>query len=271
MKKINKNVKPMVLFGLFILTYAPTFWWMWDRWFVRDSYYSHGILIPFVSAYLIWQKKDELIQARYVFSPWGIRLILLGLVIHFFSSVLRIYFSSGFSILVVLSGLIIHSFGSDVFRKIVFPVFFLFFMIPLPSVVIVNLSFKMKLFAAEIAKSILNQMGLQAVRAGSIIKLPHTYVIVDDVCSGLRSLIALMALGSIFAYWFKGAMGKRLILFFSTIPVAVVTNVCRVVFLATVSEVWGAENAKGLVHDVSGFLVFALAFGMLYMIGRLVE
>lgn len=268
---VKKNAQLVVVAAAFLLTYFPTLLWMWDRWFSRDSYYSHGILVPFVTGYLIWQKREELMKIAPQSSPWGFVLIVAGLMIHVLSSILRIYFSSGFSMLVVIVGIILHFFGKDILRKILFPVAFLFFMMPLPLVVIVNISFKMKIFAAKIAAYILNEMGLRAIREGSIIKMPHTHVIVEDVCSGLRSLISLAALGSIFAYWLNGPITKRMFLFLMTIPIAIVTNVCRVVFLASVSEIWGSQYAEGFVHDASGFMVFGLAFILLYAVGKLIE
>ena len=268
---LKDHFKPIIAGVFFLFTYVPAIFWMWERWFSRDSYYSHGILIPFVTAFLIWQKREELQEIKRQRSVWGLVLVTVGMVIHFISSLLRIYFSSGFSMLIVLSGLILHFYGSRVLRKIIFPVCFLFFMVPLPLVVIVNISFKMKLFAAEIAAKILNHMGLFAVRQGSIIKMHHAYVIVDDVCSGLRSLISLAALGSICAYWLKAPMYKRIFLFLTTFPIAIITNVCRVVLLASISEIWGPRYASGIVHDLSGFLVFALAFVLLYVVGKLIE
>ena len=268
---LKSRSQPVIAGIIFLLSYVPALFWMWDRWFTRDSYYSHGILIPFVTAFLIWQKKDELKIIAPQRSGWGLPLIVIGVLIHLMSSLLRIYFSSGFSMLIVLVGLILHFYGSAILKKIIFPIAFLFFMIPLPLVVIVNISFKMKLFAADIAAKLLNYMGLLAVREGSIIQMRHAYVIVDDVCSGLRSLISLAALGSIFAYWLNGAMYKRIFLFVSTIPIAIVTNVCRVVLLASISEIWGPPYATGWIHDVSGFFVFALAFVLLYVVGKLIE
>lgn len=263
---------PALLLGLVMLwCYVPTFVWLWGRWFARDSYYSHGVLIPLVTVFLIWQKRDELQQVPVQSSKWGVPLVVAGLIVQVISSVLRIFFTSAFSLLIVLVGLILHFYGSRVIKVIKFPVFFLFFMMPLPLVVIVNISFQMKIFAAEIAERLLNQIGLVAVRYGSIIRMQRAYVVVDDVCSGLRSLISLAALGSIFAYWLKGPMVKRIFLFLTTVPIAIVTNVCRVVFLSTVSEVWGPEYAKGALHTVSGFLVFAMAFVMLYFVSRLIE
>ncbi|MFA5261189.1 MAG: exosortase/archaeosortase family protein, partial [Candidatus Omnitrophota bacterium] len=116
-----------------------------------------------------------------------------------------------------------------------------------------------------------NQMGILAKRNGSIIMMRHASVVVDDVCSGLRSLISLTALGSIFAFWLNGPGWKKVVLFLTTIPIAIITNVCRVVFLATVSEIWGAEAASGFVHDASGFLIFALAFVLLLGVSKVIE
>jgi len=263
--------KEVLLGLLFLISYVPTFLWMWERWFARDSYYSHGILVPFVTIYLIWQMRHELIKMKREESVWGLRLIFLGIAIHLVSSVFRIYFSSGFSMLIVLNGMILYLYGAKIFEKISFPLAFLLFMVPLPMVAITNISFKMKIWAAEIATFLLNQMRIPAIREGSIIKMRSVHVIVDDVCSGLRSLISLTALGSIFAYWFKGPMIKKVILFLSTIPIAIATNVFRVILLSAISEIWGVEYADGFVHDASGFMVFGLAFVFLFAVGKLLE
>jgi len=268
---IKKNKQLCFAGIIFLAAYFPILIWMWDRWFSRDSYYSHGILIPFVTGYLIWQKKDELKKIPMVSSRLGIPLIIFGLVIYFISSPLRIYFTAGFSMLFVIFGLALHFYGRAIVSKIFFPLFFLVFMMPLPEVVIINISFKMKLFAATIATKVLHNMGFEATRSGSIITMKHTQVIVDDVCSGLRSLISLTALGSIFAYWLKGPMWKRILLFLSTVPIAIITNVCRVVILSSISEIWGAQYAEGFTHDATGYLVFILAFILLYVVSKLIE
>ena len=173
--------------------------------------------------------------------------------------------------MVVIFGFVLHFYGKKVLSKILFPLCFLFFMFPLPLIIIRNISFRMKILAAQISTGVLNNMGLLAIREGSVIKMRHAYVIVDDICSGLRSLISLTALGSIFAYWLKGPMWKKILLFLSTIPIAIVTNVCRVIILSSVSEIWGTKYAEGFIHDASGFLVFGLAFVMLFAVGKLIE
>lgn len=267
----KEHVLPLTVGVLCLIVYAPALMWMWDRWFARDSYYSHGILIPFFTGYLIWQQKDELRKIPMQRSGWGMVLIVLGLLLYLLSAVLRVYFSSALSLLVVLVGIALHYYGTSILRRIVFPVSFLIFMVPLPMAVIVNISFKLKLFAATIAAKVLNNIGLVAIQQGSIIRMLHSQVVVDDVCSGLRSLISLMALGSVFAYWLQAPLYKKIILFLTTIPIAIVTNVCRVVILSAISEVWGSEYTVGFVHDATGFLVFALAVVMFVLVSRLIE
>lgn len=276
MKKIDyRHLQPLITFALCLLAYTPTFFWMKIRWFARDSYYSHGILIPFVVGYLIWEKRKQLHDLFQNNGPsshrLGAPLIITGLMIHIASSVLRVYFTSGFSLLLTIVGIVLHFYGMAILKTLVFPLFFLVFMIPLPEVTIVNISFRMKMFAAAISAQVINAIGILAVREGSVIRMPHAYVIVDDVCSGLRSLISLTALGSIFAYFFKAPMWKRIALFLTTIPIAIITNVFRVVFLAFVSEVWGHEAAGGLVHDLSGYSIFVIAFILLAASAKLLE
>lgn len=269
---IRKYKEELTTLGLVLIMYTPTFLWMWDRWFARDSYYSHGILIPFISTYLIWNKRDELKNLPKESSPWGFYIFLLGVLMHLLSATFRIYFSSGFSLVVILVGLLLHFYGKRIFSHVMFPVLFLVFMVPLPIVTIANISFKLKLFAAQLATNILNDhMRIACFQDGSTIRLQHTQVIVDDVCSGLRSLISLTALGSIFAYWIKGGIIKKFLVFASTIPIAVITNALRIVFLSTVSEVWGAQYASGFLHDLSGFIVFAGAFVLLFSVVKLLE
>jgi len=304
-----KRHYPFLLsFVLVLAAYVPTFDWMRIRWFSASSYYSHGILVPFVVAYLIWQKWPEILETLRHYdtealknqdtkapdvtsvtvsqcpsvsgssaivpechSALGLPLIAAGLLAHIFSSVMRVGFISGFSMWVVLAGLILHFYGMKMFKTVLFPLVFLLFMIPLPELIVVNVSFRMKMFAAGIAEKVINAMGILAIREGSVIRMPNAFVVVDDVCSGLRSLISLTALGSIFAYWFKGPMWKRWLVFAMTAPIAVATNVCRVVLLSFVAEVWGHEAASGFVHDLSGFSVFALAFLMLLAFGKMIE
>ncbi len=268
-ESIRRHKLQIVAMLVFLLSYIPTFCWMWDRWFVRDSYYSHGVLVPFVTIFFIWKKRHELRDIAPQPSRWAIGVIALGIGLNLISAVLRIYFTAGFSMLFVLVGFVLYFYGEKTLSKIWFPILFLIFMIPVPLALISEVSFMMKILAAKLTVIFLNQVGFASVRDGSVIMMKHTHVIVEDICSGLRSLISLTALGSIFAYLMKSSLTKRIILFLSTIPIAIITNVIRISFLSIVSEIWGAQYATGLIHDLSGFIVFISAFILLFTVEKL--
>jgi exosortase len=267
----NKLNKTGILFFLFILAYLPTWQWMGERWFERDSYYSHGILIPFLTALLIWQKRHVLKKIKIKPSPWGLRLFITGIIIHFLSLLFRVYFTSGFSMIIVLAGFVLCVYGEEMLKEILFPVIFLIFMVPLPLVTVINISFQLKLLSAQMATGLLNLINIPAVQQGSYIRMAHATVVVEDVCSGLRSLIALMALGALFAYWMKSGKLKKTILFFSSIPIALITNMFRIMALAIISECWGPRYITGFVESFFGFLVFALAFLLLSRVEKLLK
>jgi len=122
---LKSYFKEIIVGIIFLIAYYPIFVWMWGRYFATNSYYSHGVLVPFVSIFLIWNIRDEIIQIKKESSSWGMPIIFLGLFIYMVSTPTRVYFTAGFSMLIVLMGLILHFFGMRIFRKILFPIFFL--------------------------------------------------------------------------------------------------------------------------------------------------
>ena len=181
------------------------------------------------------------------------------------------YFISGFSFVFAIYGLVLFFFGKEVTRNLIFPIFFLLAMIPLPLVLIGNLTVKLKLFAAQCATVILNKIGFPSIRDGSIIRMPHSYIAVEAPCSGLRSLIALLTLGLLFAFAMKVSYLKKGMLLLSSIPIAMVSNIIRILMLGVVNDLYGEKIAMGLFHDFTGFFVFAFAFTGLWVVGRVLE
>lgn len=198
-------------------------------------------------------------------------LFLGGLLIHIISTFWQVNFTSAFSFILTLTGLAMLFLGKDYLRQILFPIAFLLFMIPLPAVAIVNLSFRLKILVAQIAVFVINQLGVPAIREGSLIKTTHSWIMVGDPCSGIRSLIALIALGALMAYYSRLSRAKKAALFIFSVPIAVSTNIIRIVSLSMVSEIYGEKYAGGIFHDAMGVLLFVFAFCGLALIKRLME
>lgn len=268
---MHKYIKSIILSILVICVYIPTFIWMMDRWTAAETYYSHGFLVPLISLFIVWQKRQELGKLKVNPLKLGWAVFALGIFIHIISSLWQVYFSSGFSLILVIIGLILIFLGKEFFKKLLFPILFLIFMVPLPLVLISNLSFRLKIIASQISVFIVNKLGIAAIREGSIIKTTHSFLTVEDPCSGIRSLIALIALGAIMAYYSRLTKAKKFILFLSSIPIAILSNVIRIVALTFVSEIYGAKLATGKFHDMMGIFVFVFAFMGLSMMQKGLE
>ncbi len=272
--------------GLIAVAYLPTLEWMEQRWGAAESYYSHGYLVPFVTLWLIWQKRDLLWrenrgESSSVCAGWGLALTAAALFLHLASGYFRVFFTSGFSLVLLLSGIVLYLFGRRTLRSLWFALAFLLFMIPLPLLAIAGLNLRLKLLVTEWALALLNAVGILAVQDGSTILFEHDTLTVGNACSGLRSIISLLALGALYAYLFrsKSAAGgnrwrhglKQVLLFISSVPVAMAANILRIFLLGVVAHFYGSRVATGTVHDVSGYLLFAVAFGLLYLVGKALD
>ncbi|MFA5339481.1 MAG: exosortase/archaeosortase family protein [Candidatus Omnitrophota bacterium] len=272
MKNISRY-GPIIVAVLLVLIYLPTFIWMKARFDEVESYYSHGYLVPLVFAYLIWMKRDEL--RKCAIKPAGLALLIFApaLLAHLLAYFFEINFVSGFTLIAAIFGLALYLYGPEITKKITFPVIFLVFMVPLPQVMIINISFKMKMMAAQVATGIVNLMGIHAVRDGSIVYLkPDTSLTIGSPCSGLSSLIALTALGALYAYLAKMSRTRKIILFLLSIPIALAANIFRIVMLLIVGFAYDAKVATGpFVHGFLAFLLYIFAIAGLLIVGRMLS
>lgn len=256
---------------LMFVSYIPTIRWMIDRWNASESYYSHGFLIPLVSLYIAWQRREIIRRAKTSLFMPGLALITFGLIAHLISASLRVYFVSGISMVIVISGMLLFFFGKEVAKALIFPVVFLLAMVPLPLVVVGNLTVALKLFAARCSAAVLNRIGFPCMLDGNIIIMPGSHIAIEAPCSGLRSLIALLTLGLIFAFAMKASYFRKAVLLIAAMPIALIANMARIITLAVVNDLYGEKAALGFFHDLSGFLVFVLAFIGLLAVSRVLE
>jgi exosortase D (VPLPA-CTERM-specific) len=254
-------------------------WPFWDGltrmwgWWIDTPEYSHGLLIPPVAAFLIWQQKDRLERVAFTGSWWGVLLVLLGgalLVIGQFGTV---YTVVQYAYVITLNGLVLAFLGWRAFRLIVMPLLILLFMIPLPQFVLANLSTKLQLLSSQIGVSVIRLFDISVFAEGNVIDLGGYKLQVAEACSGLRYLFPLMTLGFLMAYFYKGALWKRVVLFFSSIPITVIMNSIRVGIIGVTVEHWGIAMAEGFLHEFQGWMVFmistALMLGEIALLNRI--
>ena len=256
--------------AVFALVFWPTFVWMAERFEAHDSFYSHGWLIPLASAWLIWKQRTVFDTASWRASYAGLLILVPSLVVHVAATWWRVHIASGIAMLGVVWGLVWTVWGRAALRALRFPLAFLAFMVPLPGIVLIAISFKMKLAAAALATHVLHFMGVQAVQAGSTIQTPGVSVIVDDTCSGLRSLISLVALSMFWTVLLPAAASRwhKVALVVASIPIALVANMVRILILVMLAVIYGPHAAEGFLHYGSGLVVFGVALMVLAWLSR---
>jgi len=229
--------------------------------------FSHGFLIPLISLYLVYERRKQF-SALSPSGKWaGLGLIILGILLLLLGNLATEFFTMRFSLLVVLGGIILFLLGKEYSKTLLFPVIFLIFMIPIPSILMNQITFPMQLFASKVAAGSLNMISIPVLREGNVIQLANTSLEVAEACSGIRSLISLLALSVIFAYISQKVAWKRTILVISTFPIAIIANAARVSGTGALAHYYGESVAQGFFHSFSGWILFVIAFICLFIVG----
>lgn len=269
--------------GKIVWRYPPLIWLSWGillallgfiyqdglarmltNW-IDNEEYSHGWFIPLISGYLIWQKRDE-ISSLPVDKPWpGVVLTLFGLAIYFLGEMSAITVIVMYSMIIVLAGVAMSLVGWTIFKRIWIAFLFLVFMIPIPSVIYQQLSQSMQLISSELGVMIIRLLGISVYLEGNVIDLGTYKLQVVEACSGLRYLFPLMSLAFICAYFFRDAFWKRILVFFSSIPIAISLNSLRIGVIGILVEYFGSDMAEGFLHDFEGWIVFMICLALLLL------
>ena len=260
-----KQYIPLIMVSLcFFVLYHQVIYKMALDWTVDDNY-SHGFLIPIISGYLIWCKKETLSKISINPSNLGLILLTLSLAFLIITNLGAELFTMRFSMIMVILSSSVFLAGWKFTGVVFLPVAYLIFMIPLPAIIWNKMAFPLKLFGTKIAVGVINFLTIPVYREGNIIHLANTTLEVVDACSGLRSLTSLLALSAAFALISEHSNVKKIILFLAAIPIAIFVNIVRLTGTAVMARHFGAQVAQGFLHEVSGILVFVFAFVLLYI------
>jgi exosortase D (VPLPA-CTERM-specific) len=244
-----------------LLTIVP-FWdalkYMFGIWMDVPEY-SHGLLIPVVAGFLVWQQKDRLEQLPFVGSWAGVVIVALGGALLLMGQLGTVYTLEQYAYTITLYGLALSFLGWAAFRLLAIPQLILLFMIPLPAFVLNNLSTKLQLLSSQLGVSFMRLFNVSVFLEGNVIDLGGYKLQVADACSGLRYLFPLMTIGFLMAYFYKGRLWKRVFLFLSSIPITLLMNSLRVGIIGITVEHWGIGMAEGFLHEFQGWAVFMLS------------
>ena len=244
------------------VVYAPVISSLVHQW-ASDENYSHGFLIVPFALWFGWKQRDAI--ARAPVQPNSLGLLLVGgsLVVLLAGLLGAELFLTRVSLVGIIAGTILFLYGWRHLRLLAFPTALLLLAIPLPAVLFNQIAFPLQLLASRTGEAVLSTAGIPVLREGNILVLPTTTLEVAQACSGIRSLMSLLALGVILGKLSEPRRWARVLLAALTIPVAIAANAARVAGTGLAANYIGPEAAEGFFHAFSGWLVFVVAFALL--------
>jgi exosortase len=250
--------------------YAPVLRHLVGQW-AHDPNYSHGFFVPVFSLFVIWSEREKLRKLAVEPSATGLLVLFFGLVVLAAGTLGAELFLSRFSLLLTIAGLVVLSYGWSQMRAVFFPWIFLLFMIPIPAIILNQITFPLQLLASKAAAVTLPLVGVPVLREGNIIQLPAMALEVAEACSGIRSLMSLATLAIIYGYLLEPRTSIRVILAFASIPIAVLANSLRIIGTGLLVQYWDPDKAQGFFHEFSGWVIFVVSLVMLFVLHRALQ
>jgi exosortase len=249
-----------------VLVYDPELQSLAELW-LEDDNYSYGLLIPPLALYFVWENRAALGRLPVSGTAWGLVPIGLSLALFAMGVLGGVNFFPRLSALLLFAGGILWVGGWAWGRALGFPMLLLLLSIPIPRFVFIQIAFPLQLFASEVAEQVLFWIGVPVMREGNVIHLPHASLEVAEACSGLRSLLALVTTGVVFAYFFGRGWAHWLLIAGASLPIAILVNAVRVTGTGYLAHRYGIEVATGYYHSLEGFAMFGMAFTLLAVFG----
>jgi len=279
-----------------------------DWW--TDENYSHGLLIPFVIAYIVWSQRERFVRAaQRPATIRGLTAVLAALLALWAGTAGAELFMQRTSLVLMLAGTVLYFWGFALLRLLVVPLFLLLLAIPIPAIVFNKIAFPLQLFASRCAVWAMMAFDIPVLRQGNVIELMPRGAFetkkleVVEACSGIRSLMTLVTLAVVFAYFTDPRGGRHsgaentgdapgstsstaarvlsklrsygfwrsAVILLSAIPIAIFTNALRVSGTGVLAHYYGTKVADGFFHSFSGWVIYVVAFLMLFGVGWILD
>ena len=291
----QKFYKPLALAAATAFVYLAVLMKLGRDWW-NDENYSHGVLIPFIIAFIIWQARKEFHEEQSRLATWlGAALVGLSLLSLWAGTAGAELFVQRASLLLMLAGIAIYFFGFRIIQTVAVPLLLLALAIPIPQIIFNRIAFPLQLFASKCAVSAMSFFEIPVLRQGNVIELmplgakePKRLAVVE-ACSGIRSLMTLVTLAVVYAYFTRPRVAqtsvsdgakkaqtkiyatftfwRAVILVGAAVPIAILTNAARVSGTGVLAHYYGTKVADGFFHSFSGWVIYLVAAALLFATG----
>jgi len=248
--------------------YGPVLYALVKRWNV-DPDMGHGFFVPVIAGYIAWQKRESIAEVTPSPNWWGLAVMMWAALQLYIGTLGAELFLARTSFVISIAGAVLLLGGSRYLRIFAFPIFLLFFMIPIPAIIYNQLTFPLQIIASQAGEKMIDLLQIPVIREGNVLILPRQTLNVVEACSGIRSLLTLTFLALVYGYFFEKRTWVRLTLFFSTIPIAIAANGGRVAFTGVVSQ-YNPDLAEGWFHEAQGWVIFMIALAILMAFHQLI-
>jgi exosortase len=268
--RTGRWVAGLSLLTLVAIMYAPVLSSLARQWW-NDPNYGHGFFVPVFSGYVMWEARDRWRAVPTRPSNFGVAVMLFAVGLRILGMLGAELFMARLSLLILISGMVMFLAGSETLRSIAFPIGYLLFMIPLPAIVYYQLTLPLQLWASRLGATGLVALGIHTVRQGNLLFLPNCTLNVVEACSGIRSLLSLLAAVVAYGYLAEAVRWKRIVLAAASIPIAIATNGLRLVATGVLSYFFGPSVDSGVVHLALGLCSFTLAFLSILLVHKALQ
>jgi exosortase B len=257
---------PLVVAASFLAAYLPTVKGLIDGpWQTEQE--GHGPLIIAAALWLVWQSRGKLKSTPLSPAPgMGWAVLLSGLALMFLARTQGVLTVEVFSAIAVIAGCVLLLAGWTVLRVLAFPIFFLFFAVPVPDWMIDAATVPLKVFISDVVTRVLYATGYPIAQNGVMIMIGSYQLMVKDACSGMNSIFALSAIGVFYVYAFRWYTKIRGLLLLATIiPITILANFIRVLSLVLIAYYAGIDAVEGTLHNLTGIGLFVVAVALMFL------
>jgi exosortase len=248
--------------------YAPILTALIRQW-SDDADMGHGFFVPVIAGVIAWQKRDQIAGKLAKPNWWGLAIMLWAGLQLYIATLGAELFLARTSFVISVIGAVLLLGGTQYLKTFSFPLFLLFFMVPIPAVIYNQITLPLQFIASSAAEKTIDFLQIPVVREGNVLYLPHQTLNVVEACSGIRSLLTLTFLSLVYGYFFEKRNWVRVVLFFSTIPIAIAANAGRVAFTGVISQ-FKPELAEGWFHEAQGWVIFMIGLTILVALHQLI-
>jgi exosortase len=274
---VNRNqstpATPWMALGWFATLIALCYWPVLVRMVAQwnnDEDMGHGFFVPILAAYIAWQKRNEFLAEPAKPNWLGLALVIFAALQLYVATLGAELFLARTAIVLSIIGAVLFLGGTKRLRVVAFPLFLLFFMVPIPAILYSQITFPLQLLASRVAEWALMTIGIPVLREGNILELAGQKLSVVEACSGIRSLLTLSFLSLVYGYFFETKTWLRVVLFVATVPIAIVANASRVTVTGIIADS-RPELAHGLFHTAEGFVIWIVSITILALFHHMVD